>query len=139
MKSILFICSTLVLSAVGQNLRNLRVVAEWTQPEFGFPTEADRKSALDNRQYIPGNAVPIDMDVDYRERAPSRVFVTFPRFQDGVPITFGTLTNERRDGGPVVQPYPDYSWHSSHGQDCDGLTSVFRVKVSIYKYNAFKY
>lgn len=29
----------------------------------------------------------------------------------------------------LIQPYPDYSWHSSHGEDCNGLTSVVRIAI----------
>lgn len=59
----------------------------------------------------------------------SRVFVTVPRLQAGVPITFGTVSRIYGTSGPEIAPYPDYSWHESHGQNCDGFTSVFRVAI----------
>lgn len=48
---------------------------------------------------------------------------------EGIPITFGLLSNARGTGGPLLQPYPNYSWNSNQGRNCDGLTSVFRVAV----------
>lgn len=134
MKLIVCILSTLVLvvsAARHSELRNLRLVAEWKQPEFEFPSPSIRQAAIGSRQYVPGNAVPIDVDVDYRSSGTSRVFVTIPRFTTGIPITLGTVSTARADGGPLIQAYPEYSWHSSHGQNCDGITSVFRVAVII--------
>lgn len=135
MKIVLLISFTFALSiqANRQNeLRNLRLVAEWKQAEFDFPTPAVRQEAIANGQYVPGNAVPIDMDVDYRSQGTSRVFVTIPRFTTGIPITLGTVSNNRVDGGPLIQAYPEYSWHSSQGRNCDGITSVFRIAVRFH-------
>ena len=57
----------------------------------------------------------------------SRIFVTTPRFQPGVPVTLGYVQSQA--SSVLIQPYPDYSWHSSNGANCDGLTSVFRVAI----------
>lgn len=56
---------------------------------------------------------------------PSRIFVTNPRFDEGRPITLGTVD----ETGKIVA-YPDYSWHDNQGFNCGGMTSVFRVAVS---------
>lgn len=57
----------------------------------------------------------------------SRVFVTVPRFTQGIPVTLGFLKQGKEK--LRIQPYPDYSWHSSHGDDCNGITSVLRVAI----------
>lgn len=57
----------------------------------------------------------------------SRIFVTTPRFSEGVPVTLGFVGSAKTD--LLIHPYPDYSWHSSHGSNCDGLTSVVRVAI----------
>lgn len=118
--------------ALGQrlgNLKTLKLVSEWKDLEYAFPSQQLRQSALRNGLYVPGNGVPIDVDVDYRDVG-SRIFVSIPRFTTGIPVTFGVVSNTGAAGGPIVQAYPDYSWHSSHGQNCDGITSVFRVTVN---------
>ena len=56
----------------------------------------------------------------------TRIFVTIPRFKVGVPVTLGTIAPI---AGALIQPYPDYSWHSSHGANCDGITSVLRIAI----------
>jgi hypothetical protein len=65
----------------------------------------------------------------------SRVFVTFPRFRDGIPITLGVRSLLKRsiDGSPMIEPYPNYSWHDNVRQNCDQkILSVFRIAVSSY-------
>lgn len=56
--------------------------------------------------------------------------MTVPRFGQGVPYSLALLTDVQRPNGTEIKPYPDYSWHNSHGKNCDGLTSVYRVAVS---------
>lgn len=59
-----------------------------------------------------------------------KVFVTIPRVVDGVPITFGTLTDRTISGERLIRAYPEYSWHENQGKNCEGITSVYRVAVS---------
>lgn len=62
----LVVLVTLLLGC-GANFPNnndkLQSVFEWKDLEYGFPTEADRQFALNNRLYIPRNGIPIDVDV----------------------------------------------------------------------------
>ncbi|XP_049868939.1 protein yellow-like isoform X2 [Pectinophora gossypiella] len=104
---------------------NFRVVRQWAELEFAFPSEAARRNALERRYFVPGNSVPIDVDVQHRQGAfQSRIFITIPRFDEGRPVTLGTVDEQGR-----VSAYPDYSWHDNQGQNCDGLTSVFRIAI----------
>ncbi|KAL4712291.1 hypothetical protein ACJJTC_004053 [Scirpophaga incertulas] len=75
--------------------------------------------------YVPGNSVPIDVDVQHRQgRQSSRIFITIPRFDEGRPITLGTVDEQGR-----ISAYPDYSWHDNQGYNCRGMTSVFRTAI----------
>ncbi|KAG5671105.1 hypothetical protein PVAND_001319 [Polypedilum vanderplanki] len=92
--------------------------------DFQFPTQADRQLAISNGNFVPENIIPIDVAVNYRSPLQnSRIFVTMPRFMAGVPITLGFVKHSTN----VIEPYPNYKWHSSGGNDCDYMTSVFRV------------
>lgn len=56
----------------------------------------------------------------------SRIFVTIPRFEEkGIPFTLGYVRSPGID--KTIKPYPDYSWHSAPGLNCNGITSVLRV------------
>lgn len=107
--------------------QNLKLVAEWRTLDFAFPGEDVKQLAVQAGNYIPENCVPIDVDVDYQDTSPSRIFVTIPRFVTGIPVTLGHIVGPRN----LIDPFPSYRWHSSHGNDCDGITSVFRISVSI--------
>lgn len=110
---------------------DFKLVSEWRDLDYAFPSPALRQIALTSGLYVPGNGVPIDVDVNYRTGRASRIFVTIPRFTTGIPVTFGIVSGTNSNLGPVVEPYPDYSWHSSQGQNCNGMTSVFRVAVRL--------
>lgn len=117
-------------SSSGYN-QNLKLVAEWKTLDFVFPRVDIRLMSIQNGDFIPGNCIPIDVDVDYQNNStPSRIFVTIPRFVTGIPVTVGFVAGPQN----FIQPYPRYSWHSSHRNDCDGIISVFRIAVSTIKY-----
>ncbi|XP_072932020.1 dopaminechrome tautomerase-like isoform X2 [Epargyreus clarus] len=104
---------------------NLRVVRQWAEIDFVFPSEEARKAAIEQRYYVPGNSVPIDVDVQHRNGGlKSRLFVTFPRFDEGRPVTLGTVEEDGRIAG-----YPEYGWHDHQGINCNGMTSVFRTAI----------
>lgn len=68
-KNKVFILLVTVLSLVktsSQQLQSLKILSEWKEMEFEFPSHDVRESAILNKLYIPGNAVPIDLDIDYR-------------------------------------------------------------------------
>lgn len=131
MKQIIVLFSLALVSAQAQAIKNLKLVSEWKDLEYAFPSPSHRQAAIQSGQYITGRGVPIDVDVDYRDQGASRIFVTIPRFTTGIPVTFGVVTSAGANGGPIIQPYPDYDSQSSHGQNCNGITSVFRVAVRI--------
>lgn len=61
--------------------------------------------------------------------ANSRIFITTPKFSEGVPISLGYVISPTETGPNPIIPYPDYSWHSSNGTNCNLITSVFRVWI----------
>lgn len=47
------------------SLPALEVLYEWKQLEFAFDSETSRQNAINSKDFIPGNAVIIDVDVQY--------------------------------------------------------------------------
>lgn len=45
----------------------LKLANEWKSIDFDFPSDKSRRDALDSGEFIPGNAVPIDVDIYYSE------------------------------------------------------------------------
>ncbi|XP_067616898.1 dopaminechrome tautomerase [Eurosta solidaginis] len=110
--------------------KELTKVYEARNLEFGFPSEFERQTALLSGRYQPDIPLPIDVDVYYLpNRYRPEIFLTIPRFGRGVPYSLATLTDVVRPNGPELQPFPSYDWHSTHGGDCNGLTSVYRIQV----------
>ncbi|XP_026331324.1 protein yellow-like isoform X2 [Hyposmocoma kahamanoa] len=104
---------------------NLRMVNQWAEMEFVFPDEETKQIAMTKQHYVPGKSIPIDVDVQYRKDSLSpRIFVTTTRFSEGRPVTLGTVDEKGKISG-----YPDYSWHENQGQNCEGITSVYRTAV----------
>ncbi|XP_011497445.1 PREDICTED: major royal jelly protein 1-like [Ceratosolen solmsi marchali] len=77
---------------------------------------------LAGKNFTIGNPLTQDVDIDRR----GRVFVTTPQWLKGTPITLSIVTNLQGPGGPLLSPYPDWSWHKS---DCDSLVSVYRIAI----------
>lgn len=64
----------------------------------------------------------------------NQVFVTIPKFVEGIPATLGTVTNRSYEGNPLIKPYPNWQWHRNpEGCRTDRIVSVFRVKVNLPK------
>ncbi|XP_068152724.1 uncharacterized protein [Drosophila tropicalis] len=110
--------------------KELDKIFEWRNLVFGFPNDVERTRALESGRYKPESPIPIDIDVYYPSNGgPARHFVTAPRFGQGVPYSLAYVSPVQQENGSVLQAYPSYDWHSSHGADCDGLTSVYRVHI----------
>ncbi|XP_014218062.1 major royal jelly protein 2-like, partial [Copidosoma floridanum] len=74
------------------------------------------------KKYDPTSVIPMDVD---RDQA-GRVFVSFPRIR-GVPATLGTVTNITGQWGPLIKPYPDWSWFQFN--HCNTLQNVYRIEI----------
>ncbi|XP_063993882.1 major royal jelly protein 1-like [Diachasmimorpha longicaudata] len=108
------------------NTNRLQLIYSWKSLEFDYPSERARQVAVDRKEFVPGDPVPIDVDI-IRGRHP-KVLVTIPRFQDGVPVTLGYVTNRVSfEGNPIIAPYPNWEWNRLG--NCSNIVSVYRVKV----------
>ncbi|KAH8406403.1 hypothetical protein KR222_000114, partial [Zaprionus bogoriensis] len=75
--------------------------------------------------FIPKNNLPLGIDV-YR----NRLFITTPRWKDGVPASLVTVPYPAMEISPLVQPYPDWQTHSSpYHPNCSKLISVYRTAI----------
>lgn len=105
-------------NSTGDSYSGLKVAFQWKYIEW------DKRSLeITGKNFTLGNVFSQDVDIDRR----GRIFVTTPRWLEGNPITLSLLTNLEGNGGPLLTPYPDASWHKA---DCESIVHVFRVAVS---------
>ncbi|KAG8327163.1 hypothetical protein J6590_024547 [Homalodisca vitripennis] len=107
-------------AAPGQG--KFREVFSWNQIDFAFPTEEDRQAAIADESFIPENNLPLGIEV-WKDR----VFISVPRWKVGVPATLTVVSKNDLSPSPILNPYPSWAWHQSG--NCNGLTSVFRMKA----------
>ncbi|EDV36622.1 uncharacterized protein Dana_GF11856 [Drosophila ananassae] len=111
-------------------VRTVEVLTQWRQLEYGFPTAQDRENAQAAGNLVPENGTPIDVQAQYLSNGKTRVFTTIPRFANGIPYTLATVSETQGRNGPLLEPYPSYSWHNGNGENCDQITSAFRVAIT---------
>lgn len=100
----------------------LEEIFAWGEIDFAYPTAESRQLATSTGKYIPKNNLPLGLS-PHKER----LFITLPRWKKGIPVTLATVSLNGHDRSPLLQPYPNWSWHSMG--NCNGMTSVFRVVV----------
>lgn len=103
------------------------VIYEWRQIDFEYSTFLARQRAILNGDFIPINNVPLGVD-----RYRNRLFVTLPRWKNGIPASLATLPLPALDRSPPMRPYPSWDWHANPEAitpDCTRLMSVYRIWV----------
>ncbi|ALC42497.1 yellow-d [Drosophila busckii] len=110
-------------------VRQVESVQQWRRLEFGFANAQDRQQAEAAGNLQPENGTPIDVQPHYKANGQVRLFTTIPRFVGGIPYTLALVSEQQARNGPVLMPYPSYAWHNN-GDDCDKITSAFRVAIS---------
>ncbi|KAJ8665272.1 hypothetical protein QAD02_006934 [Eretmocerus hayati] len=96
----------------------LDVVFQWRYLDWVHPT-----ILWTGKNFTVGNPLSQDVDIDRN----GRVFVTSPQWLEGTPVTLSIITELSSKGGPLLTPYPDWTWHKV--DDCDGIVSVFRIAI----------
>ncbi|ALC48634.1 y [Drosophila busckii] len=96
----------------------------WNVLDFAFPNDRLKEQAIASGDYIPQNALPVGV-----EHFGNRLFVTVPRWRDGIPATLTYINMDRSlTGSPELIPFPD--WRSNTAGDCaNSITTAYRIKV----------
>lgn len=74
-----FLLLSVCLIGVCKGMDNLRVAYQWKQLDFNYTTEEERQEAVNSREFIPENNLPLGLEV-YGDR----LFITVPRWKSGV-------------------------------------------------------
>ncbi|KAF5293573.1 hypothetical protein FQA39_LY03058 [Lamprigera yunnana] len=117
----------ITLSSCGFAMDNLRVAFQWKQVDFDYPSNESRQEAINNREFVPENNLPLGLEV-YKDR----MFITVPRWKTGVPasLTYINLTDPM--DSPKLRPYPNWEAHKlprGEGGDPPEIISPFRLRA----------
>jgi len=109
--------------AAGEN--KMKEVFSWKNVDFDFPSAEVRQEAIGRKEFIQENNLPLGIEV-----WGDKVFVTVPRWKNGVP---STLNYVRRDGHSTQNliPYPDWETNNITSKE-NGLAKVvntFRIRA----------
>ncbi|XP_058063445.1 protein yellow [Anopheles bellator] len=123
-------CTALALAALACTLASVGATQKlqerysWQQLDFVFPNQRLKQQALASGDYVPTNGLPVGI-----ERWENKLFVSVPRWKDGIPSTLNYIDmNQTPSGSPALIPYPD--WSSNVAGDCaNGLSTVYRLKA----------
>lgn len=111
---------------------DISTVIQWRRLQFAYRTETERQNDINSGAYDPDTPAPIDVDVYYPRNGQRMIFVSIPKFSTtGVPVTFGTVSNQMYQGDPLIEPFPSWEWNKHNGCSARRLVSVFRVKVCL--------
>ncbi|KAH8309910.1 hypothetical protein KR059_003635 [Drosophila kikkawai] len=101
------------------------IINEWKYLDFEYSTFVERQQAILNGDFVPKNNLPLGIDV-YRDR----LFITTPRWKDGVPASLGTIPYPAIETSPAIRPYPTWMDHGDPKKpDCSKLISVYRTAI----------
>ncbi|KYN38562.1 Major royal jelly protein 2 [Trachymyrmex septentrionalis] len=83
-----------------------------------------KQEVIKSDNYDPIKNILFDVD----EAPDGRVFVTILR-DKGVPASVATISNERGPGGPLLSPYPNWSWYNDTTDCNNNIISVLRISI----------
>ncbi|XP_046141658.1 major royal jelly protein 1-like isoform X1 [Osmia bicornis bicornis] len=99
----------------------MKVIKEWKYIDYKYDNEEQKQSAINSGEYNYKNCFPVDVD-----RWNDKTFVTVIR-DEGVPSSLNIVSKEVGKGGPLLTPYPDWSWAST--SSCNNIINVYRIAI----------
>ncbi|XP_043257888.1 protein yellow-like [Colletes gigas] len=93
----------------------------WDFVDFNFPNDSARNSLLSNGDYVPENNVPLGLHL-----WADKVFITIPRWKNGVVSNLNYFSKDDKSRSPKLIPYPD--WETNDRHKPDGIVNIFRVR-----------
>ncbi|CAG9838937.1 unnamed protein product [Diabrotica balteata] len=118
------ICLTLLIFVeVAVCVQKLQEHFQWNILDYEFPTEAIRRNALLTGRFKPENNLPVGIEIWQ-----DKLFVSVPRWKEGIPATLNYVPLNSPVKNPRLIPYPDFP--SNELGNCEkGLSTVYRIKA----------
>lgn len=96
-----------ISASVSSIPQNLEEVFGWSEVSFEWPNEETRLDAIKTGNYIPENNLPLGLEV-WKDK----LFITVPRWRDGVASTLNYVPISSKNKSSPLIPYPD--WKSNN-------------------------
>ncbi|XP_018401315.1 PREDICTED: major royal jelly protein 3-like [Cyphomyrmex costatus] len=121
-----FLSTLLILSMVIVSFGiKVNVVHKWKYADFEWENQEQKDAAINSGIYNPYKCVFEDAS----KADDGRLFITVTNvYGPGSPATLTTVTNKTGLGGPLLRPYPDWSWYYSSCM-CSGIVNVYRTDI----------
>ncbi|XP_011637396.1 major royal jelly protein 3-like [Pogonomyrmex barbatus] len=125
MKHFLFVTSILSLTTISYD--ELLLKMQWKYLDLLWNSPQKKEETIASGRYNASAAFLYDVDIRWRHQfIDGRIFITAIR-DKGVPVSLFTVTEEQGKGGPLLRPYPDWSWYKD---DCKGITGgVYQIEI----------
>lgn len=65
-------------------------------------------AAKKSKEFMQQNNLPLGIEV-YKDR----MFISFPKWKGGVPVTLGYIPMDSGEESPNIIPYPDWNWQKT--------------------------
>ncbi|XP_076235248.1 yellow-f [Calliopsis andreniformis] len=99
-----------------------KTVHSWDFMEFNLPNEDVQKALMSSGDYIPEHNMPLGLQV-WKDK----VFVTVPRWRNGVMSNLNYFSKNDNSTSPKLTPYPNWETNDIHKDG--GIVSIFRVRA----------
>lgn len=92
----------------GEQTGPFKTVYSWKQLDYAFPSEYDRRRAIESKEFIQENNLPLGLEI-YK----NKLFITMPKWKEGIPVTLAVLPKVPKEKSPKLVPYPNWEYHTT--------------------------
>ncbi|XP_058794953.1 protein yellow-like [Phymastichus coffea] len=117
----MFRTSCLLASLVPVSLAQ-EIIFEWNYLNFSWQSANVYEQAVSDKSYIPENNIISGIKVNR-----DRVYLTLPRWKNGVPATLVSIARTTEQKTPLLEPYPN--WDMQKLDDCSALQYVQSMEI----------
>ncbi|KYN26654.1 Protein yellow [Trachymyrmex cornetzi] len=103
-----------------------QVIFEWKSIDFQWPSDEERQYAVMRGDYIPANNF-----ITTVKFWKDKMYLTLPRWKDGVPVTLGMTSTKPINGitAPKLEAFP--TWDMQKLGDCTAFQLVHGMEIDL--------
>ncbi|KAG5319037.1 MOS1T transposase, partial [Pseudoatta argentina] len=103
----------------------MKIVYKWEYLDYVWDNPEHKENAINCNNYNVSTCSLNDVD----KADDGRIFATVPKmFNFAVPASVVTVSGVIESGGPLLHPYPDWSWYNNSNM-CDNIVNVYTIHI----------